>query len=136
MERFSAEMIAPCGINCRICRAYLREKNKCPGCREPDINKPVTRVICKIKNCDEFKKNNWDYCIKCKRFPCENMIKLDKRYRTRYNMSTIENLEYIRDNGMNKFLRKQEKTYQCPKCGGVICVHNRKCYSCNSIVID
>jgi hypothetical protein len=26
-------LVAPCGMNCGICRAYLREKNKCPGCR-------------------------------------------------------------------------------------------------------
>jgi ribosomal protein S27AE len=42
----------------------------------------------------------------------------------------IENLEYIRDNGIDKFLKKQEEKYQCSKCGGVICVHNGKCYSC------
>ncbi len=65
MKDFSEELIAPCGINCRICRAYLREKNKCPGCREPDINKPVTRVVCKIKICDELKRNNLNYCIEC-----------------------------------------------------------------------
>ena len=134
MDSFSVELIAPCGINCRICRAYLRQRNKCPGCRESDFNKPVTRVFCKIKNCDELKKNNWDYCIKCKKFPCENMNKLDKRYRSRYNMSTIENLQYIRDKGINKFLKQQEKKYQCPECGGVICVHDRNCYSCKTII--
>jgi hypothetical protein len=26
-------LIAPCGMNCGVCMAYLREKNKCPGCR-------------------------------------------------------------------------------------------------------
>jgi hypothetical protein len=48
----------------------------------------------------------------------------------------IENLEYILDNWIDKFLRKQEKKYQCPECGGVICVHNRKCYSCDTIIPD
>lgn len=37
-------LIAPCGMNCSICMAYLREKNKCPGCRGNDIDKPITRV--------------------------------------------------------------------------------------------
>ncbi len=29
-------IIAPCGMNCSICMAYLRGKNKCPGCRGID----------------------------------------------------------------------------------------------------
>jgi hypothetical protein len=43
-------------MNCGICQAYLREKNNCPGCRGDDTNKPITRVRCKIKNCEVFKK--------------------------------------------------------------------------------
>ncbi len=26
-------LIAPCGMNCGTCLGYLREKNKCVGCR-------------------------------------------------------------------------------------------------------
>lgn len=44
-------LIAPCGINCGICRAYLREKNKCPGCRLFNAQEPVSIARCKIKNC-------------------------------------------------------------------------------------
>jgi hypothetical protein len=36
------ELVAPCGMNCGICIAYLREKNKCPSCRGDDINKSIT----------------------------------------------------------------------------------------------
>jgi hypothetical protein len=42
----------------------------------------------------------------------------------------IENLKYIRDNGIDDFLKQQEKKYKCPECAGLICVHNGKCYSC------
>ena len=60
-----SSLIAPCGMNCGICRAYLREKNKCPGCRGSDENKLSSRVNCKIKNCIELKKNNLKFCYKC-----------------------------------------------------------------------
>ncbi len=30
-------LIAPCGMNCGICLAYLRTKNVCPGCRVNDF---------------------------------------------------------------------------------------------------
>ena len=133
---FSEELIAPCGMNCGICIGFLREKNKCPGCRGTDINKSITRSGCRIKNCNELKENNLKFCIKCKIYSCQRMKQLDKRYRTKYNMSMFENLEYIRDKGIGNFLKKQEGKYQCPDCGGVICVHDRKCYSCNTIIQD
>ncbi len=126
-------LIAPCGMNCGICMAYLRERNKCPGCRGADTNKPVTRVRCKIKNCKVFQKGKAKFCFECENLPCDNLRHLDKRYRTKYNMSMIENLQEIRRNGIEVFLRKQQAKYQCPRCGGTICVHNEKCYGCDRI---
>jgi hypothetical protein len=34
----------------------------------------------------------------------------------------------VLENGIKKFLQQQEEKYNCSKCGGVICVHNGKCY--------
>ena len=47
-------LIAPCGMNCGICMAFLRPTNKCPGCRSDDTDKPITRIGCKIKTCGVF----------------------------------------------------------------------------------
>ena len=43
-------LIAPCGMNCGICLAYLRKERKCPGCLGNNSNKPPTRLNCVIKN--------------------------------------------------------------------------------------
>lgn len=123
-------LIAPCGMNCGICIAYLREKNKCPGCRGTDIDKPVTRVKCKIKNCNELKKNKLKFCFSCEKFSCANLKHLDKRYQTRYNMSMIENLENIKRLGIRRFVRNERTRWTCPKCNGTICVHKGYCYNC------
>ncbi len=98
-----SSLIAPCGMNCGICMAYLREKNKCPGCRGTDINKPITRIKCKIKTCEVFQEAKSKFCFQCESFPCDNLKRLDKRYRTKYNMSMIENLENIKNSGIRKF---------------------------------
>ena len=45
-------------------------------------------------------------------------------------MNMIENLEYIQKIGINKFLDNEQKRWKCPKCAGLICVHNKKCYNC------
>ena len=123
-------LIAPCGMNCAICMAYLREKNKCAGCRGTDINKPVTRRECKIKNCVTFTEGKSKYCFQCKKFPCDKLEHLDKRYRTNYDMSMIENLENIKKWGIRRFVKTEKERWACTKCGGTICIHKGICYRC------
>ncbi|MGY4884890.1 MAG: DUF3795 domain-containing protein [Nanobdellota archaeon] len=121
-------LIAPCGMNCAICLGYLRDKNKCPGCRVRWDDKFVSRVKCIIKNCEMIKKNKWKYCsVKCDKFPCTRLKNLDKRYRTKYCMSMIDNLKNIDEKGIRKFVKQEEKRWI--KSGKVFCVHNKKLYS-------
>ncbi|DAC71831.1 MAG TPA: DUF3795 domain-containing protein [Thermoplasmata archaeon] len=123
-------LLTPCGINCRVCIAYLREKNRCLGCRIDTSDKPVTRAQCKIKNCDELQKNNLKFCFDCKKFPCDLIKRMDKRYRTRYNMSTIENLKNLKKMGVREFVKNEKIRWTCSHCGGTICVHRGCCYAC------
>ncbi len=80
-----------------------------------------------------LKKNEIEFCFECKDMPCENLDRLDRRYRKRYDMSMVENLKEIRDKGINEFLKTQEEKYGCPQCGDVISVHDKKCYVCGYI---
>lgn len=129
---FKTELIAPCGMICGVCIAYLRDKNKCPGCRKFDNSKPVTIAKCKIKNCDELQKNNIKYCFRCSKYPCSRIKNMDKRYKTKYNMSMIENLENIKKFGIRKFIKNEETRWTCKRCGGTICCHKGYCYSCQN----
>jgi len=123
-------LIAPCGMNCGICMAYLRDKNKCSGCRATDTNKAISVIRCRIKNCEAIQKSEVKFCFGCNNFPCKNLKHLDKRYRAKYNMSMIENLENIKKNGIRKFIRNEKIRWSCSECGGTICVHRGYCYSC------
>lgn len=58
---------------------------------------------------------------------------MDKRYRKNYDMSVIDNLDCIREKGIGKFIEEQYEKYRCPTCGGLISVHNNKCFSCDTI---
>ena len=118
----NSRLIAPCGMNCSICMAYLREKNKCPGCRGSDINKQKSVLKCRIKNCNE--RNNSGFCFSCDIFPCAKLKHLDKRYRTKYAMSMIENLEDIKKSGIRKFvIMEKNKWIREDK---IFCVHNKE----------
>jgi hypothetical protein len=123
-------MIAPCGMNCGICRAHLRDKNICPGCNELDENKHKYRISCRIKNCEERKELSANYCFLCKGFPCARLKQLDKRYRTKYGMSMIDNLNMIKEAGIDSFMILENKKWACEKCGDAICVHTWKCSKC------
>jgi hypothetical protein len=125
------ELIAPCGMNCAICSARLFRKDKCPGCLGIETNKPGSCIDCIIVNCNILKETGSKYCSpRCEKYPCRRLRDLDKRYRTRYHMSMIENLEYIDREGIRAFVRNEKVRWTCPECGGMICVHKGRCSSC------
>ena len=123
-KTFAENLIASCGINCGICKAYLRDKNPCHGCRNANKNIPKTRINCAMRIC---KKRVGKFCYDCAEFPCEKLSHLDKRYRTKYGMSEIENLLFIKNKGIKKFLACEEKLWISAK--GIFCMHDKKYYN-------
>ncbi len=130
------DLIAPCGMNCSLCINFqattLELKKKgfnrkyCQGCIPRGEN--CTHMG---DSCELLRTGAVRFCYKCDEFPCKRLKALDKRYRTKYHMSMIENLQYIKENGMDAFLKKQEETWKCQRCGGAICCHNGLCLSCD-----
>lgn len=128
------DLIAPCGMNCRLCWGYIREKNSCPGCLRIDSQesqKSKYRTTCKVKNCEQITGVKAVYCSDhCGRYPCARLKQLDTRYRTKYGMSMIRNLEMISEFGISHFIRTEEEKWICPECGEVLCVHKPACIAC------
>lgn len=122
--------IAPCGINCSLCRAYIREREPCPGCRGGDSNKSNACLTCAIKNCQEFAAGDRQFCHTCDRFPCKELLRLDKRYRTKYGVSVIANLERIKAVGVGRFVAEETAKWSCPECGSLLCMHKPQCPNC------
>jgi predicted RNA-binding Zn-ribbon protein involved in translation (DUF1610 family) len=133
-SKFTPELIAPCGMNCGICRAYIAyilgvppkrgKVTHCAGCRTRAKNCYVIRA------CSKLRKNQNQSCSECDTMPCEKLSHLDKRYRENYDMSMVENLKTIKAKGITEFLTEQAWKYRCPNCGEVVSVHDGKCYSC------
>ncbi len=136
MNEMKKELIAPCGMNCRLCIRYQFIKNDlnkkgfnkkyCSGCVPQGDNCTYMK-----NHCDLLGKGLVRFCYECEAFPCKRLKSLDKRYRTKYHMSMIENLELIKEYGMEEFLKKEEEKWRCPECVGVICCHNGLCLNCN-----
>ena len=127
-------LIAPCGMNCGLCIGHIREKNPCGGCfKMDDENKPQRCRSCKIVNCDLLAKTKSGFCYDCTKYPCSRLKNLDKRYRTKYGMSMIENLTFIKNHGLENFINNEEARWKCEVCGVGLCVHRKFCLNCKTI---
>jgi hypothetical protein len=129
------ELIAPCGMNCGLCAGYLALKNDvkskglslpyCAGCRPRNKQCAFLKKRCRL-----LLEGTVQYCYECAGYPCEKLVHLDKRYKTLYHMSMLENLHLIQEKGIEPFLDGEKEKWRCPKCGGVISCHNGICFSC------
>jgi ribosomal protein L37E len=43
----------------------------------------------------------------------------------------IENLKFIKENGLDRFIEDQEKKWKCQRCGELISCHNGLCFICD-----
>jgi hypothetical protein len=134
-NKFTPELIAPCGMNCGICKSYLAysrgvptQKGKvshCNGCRIRGKNCAFVKRDCPKKVGKQLMS-----CSECSGMPCRRLNNLDQHYQERYGMSMVKNLKEIKEKGMTEFLKGQEAKYHCPSCGDVISIHDGKCYAC------
>lgn len=102
-QQMDKKLIAPCGMNCRVCREYLAYSRKipklrgdiihCSGCRER--NKQCAYLK---GHCTQLREHKIDYYSECKEFPCKRLKKLDERYRKKqWGVSFTQNLMEIKD---------------------------------------
>lgn len=125
-----ADLIAPCGLNCGLCRAFFRDQNPCPGCRGGDGNKSNACLTCAIKHCGEISAGGHRFCFSCVKYPCSNLLHLDNRYRTKYEVSVIANLARIKAIGVEGHVAEEDAKWQCPKCVARLCMHKPQCVTC------
>lgn len=127
-EHIDDFFLAPCGVNCFVCYVHLKDKLPCNGCNGLDTDKPERCRKCKIQHC-VFSKSI-KYCYECDEYPCKRIRNLDKSYKNRYNVSLIENFEFVKNNGLNAFLNSEQNKWICHVCGGVITQHGHYCSEC------
>ena len=137
----SENLIAPCGMNCSLCSAYQFKKwdlnsqgfhrMYCAGCIPRGKN--CTHMG---DSCELLAKGKLRFCFECEAYFCKRLKALDKRYRAKYRMSMVENLNFIAENGVEAFLEKEEAKWKCPDCGATICCHNGLCLNCNLEILQ
>ena len=131
-------LVAPCGMNCANCSRYLSytnnlKRSQCRGCRAE--NKICSYLFAKCTGINHSLEGTATarFCFECDLYPCQEIDRMDKRYRSGYQVSVKENLESIRDKGIVTFIEEQRDSYRCPKCADAISIHNNKCFRCDEI---
>lgn len=127
-EGFAADLFAPCGMNCMVCYKHCDSKKPCAGCLNSDQGKPEHCRKCAIKDC--VNTRGLTYCFACEEYPCKRLKNLEKSYQTRYRASLLENSKSVKEKGLAAFMARQKERYTCPKCGGVISLHDAVCTEC------
>lgn len=131
---FQKDMIAPCGLNCGLCASVLENDPPCPGCRGSGEGKPeFCSKICQVIHCETYLSHPDGFCDTCPQYPCGEIMEREIRYANAYPMmeSPIGNLAYLRQEGIDRLLEREERRWTCA-CGGTICVHTGICSQCGT----
>ena len=97
-----------CGIDCGLCpRFYTKGDSRCPGCNGPNFSD--VHPSCSTLNCC-FKKNKLEVCSLCNNFPCEKYADNKKIEKDSFvtHKRKFQNFEYIKNNGIDKFIKEQK----------------------------
>lgn len=125
-------MFAHCGMNCKVCYKHCYTNKPCAGCLNSDKDKPEHCRKCKIKDCINLKK--FSYCYQCLEYPCKLIKNLERSYNKRYSTSLLANSAYVKEYGIEIFMKQQKEKYTCKTCGGIISIHDRECSECQEKV--
>ncbi|MBM3707014.1 MAG: DUF3795 domain-containing protein [Actinobacteria bacterium] len=106
-------VIGCCGLDCGLCpRYYTAGASRCPGCAGIDF--AGKHPSCSFITCC-VKKNGLEACGQCKDFPCPK-FKSNEFYQQLKESSSypsykkvIPNLNFIKENGIEKFIKEQKK---------------------------
>ncbi|MGB9756585.1 MAG: DUF3795 domain-containing protein [Candidatus Bathyarchaeales archaeon] len=100
-------LVAPCGLYCGECTAYLNKK--CGGCRSKNGLSKKYQKYCKIYACSNAKKLKT--CIECGEFPCKffQFFKAETLESSSWFLDVWCNMKQIREISLKEFLKRKEK---------------------------
>lgn len=109
--------VAPCGLYCEECTAFLN--SECGGCRSNKGLSEKYNKYCKIYQCSSDK--NLKICVECKDFPCKffDFFKAETLESSSWFIDVWHNMKQVREIGLTEFLTKKRdwlrKRKECAK---------------------
>jgi len=153
MKQDVRKMVGICGLYCGTCPSYLAyrkndmdqlekmsqekgysiEEIRCDGCLSDKVS--VHCVDCRhgFRKCAAEKQVKW--CFQCDAFPCQRLEDFTDVHIVNgisHHKHIIDDLAYMKENGIELWVETQEKAARCPGCGETLYWFDRECASCQS----
>lgn len=136
-----------CGLYCGACpnmlatelgtldalaaaRQSTPEEQACLGCKSGKTAPFCT--TCQIKQC--AKDKGFEFCFECDDLPCSLLTTFMEDERYPYHLGVMANLEAIRSDGVQVWLKSQESRWRCPGCGAKFSWQDETCSACGKAV--
>ncbi len=135
-----------CGLYCGSCGVFLANKKGlleakskewkmetedlyCKGCKSDTV--AIFCRTCHFKTCAENK--GIEYCFQCHEFPCQELLDFKDDERPHHSI-VLHNLDLIKEQGIDKWLKEQELRWSCPECKEKYSWYESNCSNCGNPV--
>lgn len=138
---------AKCGLYCPSCSAYIatkedptrldaiakrfnmkREDFLCSGCGSNQVSYYCR--TCEMKTCS--KEKGLLNCAECSEMPCQKIIDFQSSGKP-HRLEVIESLEFLKENGFEKWEQEQLDTYTCSQCKEINAAYDLVCRKCGNL---
>lgn len=133
-----------CGIYCGACDTLAANENgklwklardwnrspedlRCHGCKS-DV-RSIYCANCAMRACAVEK--DVEFCFECGEYPCEKLASF-RADECPHHTVVIENLETIRNVGVDMWLEAQAERWKCPSCGTRFTWYDKRCKQCDA----
>ncbi|MBU1626668.1 DUF3795 domain-containing protein [bacterium] len=133
-----------CGLYCGACgvihaveKATLAEfakkwnstadKIECYGCKSEHVAEFARS--CRIREC--AREKGLEFCIECDDFQCERFMDFLEANAAHPRIH-LDNLERIKEAGLDAWLSEQKKRWSCPDCGRKFHFDEATCVQCGA----
>jgi len=149
------KMVGICGIYCGTCpkhlapriqddaylnqtsreTGYSAEETRCDGCLSEKVYPACIDCRAGFRRCAQEKNITW--CFQCPDFPCQRLrdfLDIHIVNGISHHARLIEELQNMKDQGIDAWIEKQEKAGRCPECGKMLYWYDLQCSNCQSPV--
>jgi len=149
------QLVGICGLYCGTCPRYLayQEDNveqlneisretgvpmediRCDGCLSDKVFPTCLECRHGFRQCARERNVTW--CFDCPDFPCQRLHDFRNVHVVNgipHHIRVIEDLQYMKDHGVEQWVAEQERMGSCPKCGKKLYWFAHECPTCHTQV--
>ena len=125
-ESAKTQPVGGCGLYCYACPV-----ESCKGCISETIEEWC--CDCLLKHC--VLKRGLETCAFCEEYPCDMLTDFNND-KYPHHSTVIPNLDVIRKQGIENWMREQDQRWRCTECGTRFTWYDETCKSCGTKVFN